>query len=47
MNGSGRFCAVVPFKGTAQAKQRLASVLSSAQRQDLAFAMLQDVLQTL
>ncbi len=34
MNGSGKFCAVVPFKGTAQAKQRLAPVLSSAQRQD-------------
>jgi 2-phospho-L-lactate guanylyltransferase len=47
MNGSGKFCAVVPFKGTAQAKQRLASVLSSSQRQDLAFAMLQDVLQAL
>ncbi len=44
---SGRFCAVVPFKGTAQAKQRLAPALSSAQRQELAFAMLQDVLQTL
>lgn len=44
---TGRFCAVVPFKGTAQAKQRLAPVLSSAQRQELAFAMLQDVLQVL
>jgi len=44
---SGRFCAVVPFKGTAQAKQRLAAVLTSSQRQQLAFAMLQDVLQTL
>lgn len=47
MNGNGKFCAVVPFKGTAQAKQRLAPVLSSAQRQDLAFAMLRDVLQAL
>lgn len=42
-----RFCAVVPFKGTAQAKQRLAPMLAPAQRQELALAMLQDVLRTL
>jgi 2-phospho-L-lactate guanylyltransferase len=38
---------VVPFKGTANAKQRLARVLTPAQRQALALAMLEDVLQTL
>ena len=38
---------MVPFKGTAQAKQRLAPALTSSQRQELAFAMLQDVLQAL
>ena len=47
MIGSDRFCAVVPFKGTAQAKQRLAPVLTSSQRQEFAFTMLQDVLQSL
>lgn len=47
MQGSGRFCAVVPFKGTAQAKQRLAAALTPPQRQALALAMLGDVLQTL
>ena len=39
--------AVVPVKDTAQAKQRLAAVLSPAQRQDLALAMLADVLAAL
>ncbi len=47
MIGRGKFCAVVPFKGTAQAKQRLAPALTSSQRQEFAFAMLQDVLQAL
>jgi 2-phospho-L-lactate guanylyltransferase len=37
----------VPFKGTAQVKQRLAGALSPPQRQALALAMLGDVLQTL
>lgn len=47
MQGRGRFCAVVPFKGTAQVKQRLAAALTPPQRQALALAMLGDVLQTL
>ena len=47
MSGRHSFCAVVPFKGTAQAKQRLASVLTAPQRHALALAMLGDVLQTL
>jgi 2-phospho-L-lactate guanylyltransferase len=47
MQGCGRFCAVVPFKGTAQVKQRLAAALTPPQRQALALAMLGDVLQTL
>ena len=47
MPGSGRFCAVVPFKGTAQVKQRLAAALTPPQRQALALAMLGDVLNTL
>ena len=47
MQGRGRFCAVVPFKGTAQVKQRLAAALTPSQRQALALAMLGDVLQTL
>jgi 2-phospho-L-lactate guanylyltransferase len=37
----------VPFKGTAQVKQRLAAALTPPQRQALALAMLGDVLQTL
>jgi 2-phospho-L-lactate guanylyltransferase len=36
--------AVVPVKRTAEAKQRLANLLSAEQRQELALAMLQDVL---
>jgi 2-phospho-L-lactate guanylyltransferase len=39
--------AVVPVKDTRQAKQRLAGVLSRAQRQELALAMLEDVLAAL
>jgi 2-phospho-L-lactate guanylyltransferase len=39
--------AVVPVKDTRQAKQRLAGVLSGAQRQELALAMLEDVLAAL
>jgi 2-phospho-L-lactate guanylyltransferase len=37
----------VPFKGTAQVKQRLAAALTPPQRQALALAMLGDVLKTL
>jgi len=39
--------AVVPVKRIDQAKQRLSPILSSQQRQNLALAMLQDVLQAL
>jgi 2-phospho-L-lactate/phosphoenolpyruvate guanylyltransferase len=39
--------AVVPVKATKEAKQRLAGLLSSAQRQALALAMVEDVLATL
>ena len=39
--------AVVPVKDTRQAKQRLAGVLDRAQRQELALAMLEDVLEAL
>lgn len=44
MSARAKFCAVVPFKGTAQGKQRLAPALAPAQRQELALAMLDDVL---
>ena len=40
MSGRHSFWAVVPFKGTAQAKQRLASALTAPQRHALALAML-------
>jgi 2-phospho-L-lactate guanylyltransferase len=40
-------CAVVPVKETDKAKERLAPTLSPAQRQQLARAMLEDVLATL
>lgn len=40
-------CAVVPVKDTRDAKQRLGAVLSGWQRQQLAMAMLQDVLTAL
>ena len=39
--------ALVPVKETATAKQRLASVLDATLRQELALAMLEDVLETL
>jgi 2-phospho-L-lactate guanylyltransferase len=42
-----RIHAVVPVKGTNEAKQRLAAVLSPAQRQELALTMLEDVLAAL
>jgi 2-phospho-L-lactate guanylyltransferase len=47
MNARCRICAVVPIKETAQAKQRLAGVLSAEQRRQLALAMAEDVLATL
>lgn len=39
--------ALLPFKGAAGAKQRLASVLSAAEREGLALAMVRDVLAAL
>jgi 2-phospho-L-lactate guanylyltransferase len=42
-----KICAVVPVKDSSEAKQRLAGVLSRAQRQQLAHAMLEDVLAAL
>jgi 2-phospho-L-lactate guanylyltransferase len=47
MSARAKFCAVVPFKGTAQAKLRLAPALAPAQRQELALAMLDDVLRSI
>ena len=47
MKAPPKLCAVVPVKATGEAKQRLAPVLSRAQRRDLALAMLEDVLATL
>ncbi len=47
MNDLPTIHAVVPVKDTRHAKQRLAGVLSPAQRQELALAMLEDVLATL
>jgi 2-phospho-L-lactate guanylyltransferase len=47
MDTSRKIWAVVPVKETTDAKQRLASLLSGAQRQLLALAMLEDVLATL
>jgi 2-phospho-L-lactate guanylyltransferase len=47
MSGSHKICAVVPVKDTRQAKQRLAGILAGARRQELALAMLEDVLATL
>src|SRR5690349_195789 len=44
---TGRICAVVPIKDSAQAKQRLTGILSAAQRCALALAMAEDVLLTL
>lgn len=40
-------CAVVPVKDTRDAKQRLAAILSAPRRQELAMAMLHDVLTAL
>jgi 2-phospho-L-lactate guanylyltransferase len=40
-------CAVVPFKSSSRAKQRLARVLTVQQRRQLVHAMLEDVLATL
>jgi len=42
-----KICAVVPVKESSEAKQRLAGALSRAQRQQLAHAMLEDVLAAL
>jgi 2-phospho-L-lactate guanylyltransferase len=42
-----RICAVVPIKDTVQAKQRLAGILSGAQRREFALAMAEDVLAAL
>jgi 2-phospho-L-lactate guanylyltransferase len=47
MNAARNLCAVVPVKDTAEAKQRLAGVLSPAQRRELALAMLDHVLAVL
>jgi 2-phospho-L-lactate/phosphoenolpyruvate guanylyltransferase len=47
MNAQKKICAVVPVKDTTHAKRRLAAVLSDAQRQQLALAMLEDVLEAL
>ena len=47
MTANRRVCAVVPAKGTAAAKQRLAGRLSMSQRRSLALTMLEDVLATL
>jgi 2-phospho-L-lactate guanylyltransferase len=47
MNARRKICAVVPVKETSNAKQRLAAVLSAAQRRELALAMLEDVLAVL
>jgi 2-phospho-L-lactate guanylyltransferase len=47
MNAARNICAVVPVKDIAQAKQRLAGVLSQEQRRDLALAMLDHVLAVL
>jgi 2-phospho-L-lactate guanylyltransferase len=47
MNALRNICAVVPVKETRDAKQRLAGVLTPVQRQELALAMLEDVLAAL
>jgi 2-phospho-L-lactate/phosphoenolpyruvate guanylyltransferase len=47
MSGPHQICAVVPVKDTRQAKQRLARILPVARRQELALAMLEDVLAAL
>jgi 2-phospho-L-lactate guanylyltransferase len=47
MNPTAKICAVVPLKDTGEAKQRLAGVLSAAQRRELTLAMFEQVLGTL
>ena len=47
MNTRRNIYAVVPIKETGDAKQRLAQVLGTARRQELALAMFEDVLATL
>lgn len=47
MNARRNVYAVVPIKETGDAKQRLAPVLGTARRQELALAMFEDVLATL
>jgi 2-phospho-L-lactate guanylyltransferase len=47
MNARRNVYAVVPIKETGDAKQRLAQVLGTARRQELALAMFEDVLATL
>src|SRR5262245_3477124 len=47
MNARRNIYAVVPVKDTSDAKRRLAGVLGSARRQELALAMCEDVLATL
>jgi 2-phospho-L-lactate guanylyltransferase len=47
MSLTGKICAVVPLKDTGEAKQRLAGVLSAAQRMQLTLAMFEQVLATL
>jgi 2-phospho-L-lactate guanylyltransferase len=47
MSARHPICAVLPVKDTAQAKQRLAGVLSADQRRQLALAMAEDVLAAL
>jgi 2-phospho-L-lactate/phosphoenolpyruvate guanylyltransferase len=47
MNAPHEIIAVVPVKETTEAKQRLAGVLPGVRRQQLALAMLEDVLTTL
>ena len=47
MNIPQEICAVVPVKDTRKAKQRLAGILPGARRQELALAMVEDVLTAL
>ncbi len=47
MRRSAPVAALVPVRGLAEGKQRLAAVLSAAERRDLVQAMLEDVLQAL
>ncbi len=47
MTPRSNICAVVPVKETSHAKQRLAGILPAAARQQLALAMIEDVLDAL